>query len=94
MGVKQSFSTGIRKSKKGFCKAALLLITEGCGDVGSWKEMLGEVALRTRGSSYEDPQVRGSMALPRIKLSTGKLQLDGTGEAEKSQIKGLEHYQS
>ena len=50
MGVKQSFLTGIRKSKKGFLKAVLVkFISEGCGDVGSWKEMLGEVALRIRG---------------------------------------------
>ena len=44
------------------------LISEGCGDVGSWKEMLGELALGQGDSSYEDPQVRGSMALPRIKM--------------------------
>lgn len=46
------------------------------------KEML-EVAW-DKGYGYEDPQVRGDMALPRIKTKYRKVVvLDGTGEAEK-----------
>ena len=48
------------------------LISEGCGDVGLWKEMLGEVVLRTRGSSYEIPRPEAVWHFPESKGSTGK----------------------
>lgn len=61
------------ESKKVFFKAVMVkLISEGCGDVGLWKEMLGEVVLRTRGSSYEIPRPEAVWHFPESKGSTGK----------------------
>ena len=64
------------ESKKVFFKAVVIkLISEGCGDVGLWKEMLGEVALRTRGyeiPSYEIPRPEAVWHFPESKGSTGK----------------------